>query len=218
MLIEINTHYAYPDAIHLEAIMRFTSVKRWHMLDTVRIQTLAEHSAVVALLAHYIAKSAPRMFFGDADAITTPALLHDLPEVFTGDIPTPTKRHLGGLEELEDVVTPKEFQPTDLSYKVITLIKICDLAESMRFIRLHGNGTSISKHAEDGVQDQFRKWIRNIVAIEKWPMEVVTHTIGSAWFYAYETRDYFSERAFKRIEAGLDSDLARGQGNLPWST
>jgi hypothetical protein len=61
----MSTFNAYPvDKAGIETVMRLHSVKRWHMIDTTRIQTLAEHSANVALLAFYIARTAPRMFFG----------------------------------------------------------------------------------------------------------------------------------------------------------
>lgn len=217
MSLEIHPHYAYPDHPDIEAVMRFGSVKRWHMLDTVRVQTLAEHSACVALLVYQIAKTAPRMYFGPAENLVAPALMHDLPEVYTGDIPTPTKPSLDGLVELEAKTLPDTYKLPGLPPSTIMLIKIVDLAESMRFIRLYGNRSAISKHAEDGVQAQFMKWITR-ASVEVWPIEVMTHVFGSAWFYAYETREYFSERAFEWVGTGMAANLARGPRDIPWST
>ncbi|CAB4120823.1 HD domain containing protein, partial [uncultured Caudovirales phage] len=103
-----NEFYAYgKNRASIEAVMRFHAVKRWHMIDTTRQQTLAEHSANVALLAYHIALHAPLMIFGGALAVSGMALLHDIDEVFTGDIPTHTKQHLIGLQELEDQNTPQ---------------------------------------------------------------------------------------------------------------
>jgi len=106
-----NPFYAYgDDRSELESVMRFHAVKRWHMIDTTRQQTLAEHSANVALLAYVIANGAPQMFFGPAEGVTTAALVHDLGEVFTGDIPSHTK--VAGalhsrLSHLEKTTLPK---------------------------------------------------------------------------------------------------------------
>lgn len=210
MSSELHPHYAYPEHPDIEAVMRFASVKRWHMLDTVRVQTLAEHSACVALLVFQIARTAPHMYFGPSADLTTHALLHDLPEVYTGDIPTPTKPRLRGLDGLEQTVLPSTYRLPRPPMKGIALIKIADLAESLRFIRLYGNGSAIAKHAEDGVQAQFMKWIDRAIDIERWPIEVLTHVFGGAWFYAYETRDYFSVRAFERPERPVVNDMARG--------
>jgi len=168
----------------IEAVMRFQSVKRWHMIDTTRQQTLAEHSANVALLARQIANTAPRMFFGDAALVADRALRHDVPEVFTGDIPTHTKRHLDGLTGVERMVTPPGMRMRDPSPVIDLLIKLCDLADGIRFIRLHGVGAT-AKHAQSGLDAQFNEKVATMTTRE-WPEEVQGHVRKAITFYAYE--------------------------------
>lgn len=203
-----HPHYAFPGFADLEVVMRFGSVKRWHMLDTVRVQTLAEHSANTALLTYHIAMTAPQMYFGPSANVALGALLHDVDEVFTGDIPTPTKRHFAAaLKDLEDKLTPFQYGYA-CSADTGTLIKVCDLAEGMRFIRLYGGGSTINRHAESGIQRQFHDRLEFAVNSLKWPIEVLTHVFGKAWFYAYETGDYFKESTVRAHERKVGSHVA----------
>jgi len=165
-----------------EAVIRFQSVKRWHMIDTTRQQTLAEHSANVSLLAYYIAKTAPGMYFGTSQAAALCGILHDLPEVYTGDIPSHTKKQLAGIDELESSVIPKvyiEEWPSQLK----KMVKMCDLADGIRFMRNHGIGTTAA-HAKDGLAAQLIN-LSGQVATE-WPEEVYRHVNSQITFYAYE--------------------------------
>lgn len=205
-----HEHHAFPEQPDIEAAMRFGSVKRWHMLDTVRIQTLAEHSGNVALLAMIIAYHAPGMYFGACGVVAATALVHDLPEVFTGDIPTPTKRHITGLDKMEDSLLTT-LPRMGVSEDVKILIKICDLADGIRFIRLHGSG-AIGQHATEGLIEQFDNWVAK--GIQAWPPEVLSHVVEKAWFYAHETG--IADAAGSEIPNGrpVAPNLARGQGDI----
>lgn len=181
---KISPFYAYgEDHIAIEAVMRFHAVKRWHMIDTTRQQTLAEHSANVALLSYLIAVTAPGMFFGPAQYIALHALVHDLEEVFTGDIPSHTKRWIGGIKELEDTVLPNVFK-VEHDRNSALLVKLCDLADGIRFIRLHGVDVT-SRHAKTGLEAQFNARVKDAWDYE-WPVEVVDHVRNRTTFYAYE--------------------------------
>lgn len=179
-----DTHYAYGhDRAALEAVMRLQSVKRWHMIESTRIQTLAEHSANVAMLTYVVTKTCADMFFGPAENASAQALIHDVSEAFTGDIPTHTKRYLNSrLTDFEDQVTPTVFQCA-VPVEVRQLIKICDLADGIRFVRLHGVDIT-AKHAQKGLEEQL---VRKLNEAEVWPQEVQRHVTESIRFYAYET-------------------------------
>lgn len=179
-----HTHYAYgPDRGPLEAVMRLQAVKRWHMIETTRVQTLAEHSANVAALAYVIAKTAPQMFFGPAENIAACALVHDIGEAFTGDIPTHTKKYInGGLTDLENTVIPDIFK-REIPAEQKKLIKFCDLADGIRFIRLHGVDIT-AKHAQTGLEQQMQWKVQE--SWEEWPREVADHVRFMTRFYAYE--------------------------------
>jgi len=164
--------------------MRLHSVKRWHMIDTTRQQTLAEHSANVALLAMMIARTAPINFFDDANAIAGAALVHDIEEAFTGDIPTHTKRRLRGINELEAEVIHSAFI-INVNINSLILIKLCDLADGIRFVRLHGVDMTAA-HAQEGLEDQLCERINQCHMELKWPDHVLNHVRDQIMFYAYE--------------------------------
>lgn len=175
---------AYGDRHELETVMRMHSVKRWHMIDTTRVQTMAEHTANVAMLVFILVNKFPWLMTDDPRPNTfavMAALVHDLAESFTGDIPTHTKRHLNGLQALEDEVVPQMFQFT-WTESVSLLVKLCDLADGIRFIRLHGvDGTA--RHAREGLEKQFAE--RRAQADYLWGAsfaEVFPYLL----FYAYE--------------------------------
>ena len=180
----MNEFYAYgEDSVGLEAAMRLHAVKRWHMIDTTRQQTLAEHSANVALLAYYIAVTSPEMFFGPAQGISAYALVHDLAEVFTGDVPSHSKRYLTGVGELEERVLPRMFQ-IEHTRNTRLMVKLCDLADGIRFVRLCGvDGTA--RHAKEGLEKQLADRKQDAVAME-WPDHVLEHVWQAINFYAYE--------------------------------
>lgn len=171
----------------VETVMRVHAVKRWHMIDTTRVQTLAEHSANVALLAMLIAKTAPIEWFDTYAVVAAAALVHDIPETFTGDIPSHTKRHLNsdGLRQLECDITPVTFfVSTNVHTKA--LIKLCDIADGIRFIRLHGVDLTAT-HARVGLENQFHDRCTDAWKNLRWPVEVFDHVRNNLMFYAYET-------------------------------
>lgn len=68
-------------------------INRWGLMRNVTAENLSTHAAEVACLAHALALIGNTYFNKnyDADRVATLALFHDLPEVFTGDLPTPVK-------------------------------------------------------------------------------------------------------------------------------
>ena len=74
----------------LPSLLRAGLVKRWHVEGLPISQTTAEHSWGVAVILYL--SGAPRNVVGWA-------LLHDMPEVSTGDMPGPEKRRNPALGE-----------------------------------------------------------------------------------------------------------------------
>jgi HD superfamily phosphodiesterase len=181
----LNKFLAYGKERHaLEAVMRIQAVKRWHMIDTTRTQNLAEHSANVAMLATLIALTAPINFFDDHIHVGAVALVHDLPEAFTGDIPSHTKKRLQGVDELEKIVTPSLFMIECRSSTAI-LVKMCDIADGIRFIRLHGVDMTAA-HAQEGLEEQILRIFDSAMNEHRWPEHVIAHVKDHIMFYAYE--------------------------------
>jgi hypothetical protein len=157
----------------VEVIKRFQSTKRWHLVDTYRQQTLAEHSANVAMLAGYISVTCPQMYFGNYSIAVATALVHDIGEVLLGDLPTPTKQFVKGMDDLETNATPTVFRRFVTNTPDIKmLVKLCDLADGIRFIALYGIGTT-AKHAEKGLRAQLNLKIQDM--INNVPSVVVAH-------------------------------------------
>lgn len=182
--MDAKNHYAHAEVDPaLEAVMRFQAVKRWHMVDTTKIQTLAEHSANVALLATYIAHTAPEMYFGPSELVTFRALVHDIPEVFTGDVPSHSKKWLTGFKELEEAVTPRWYTAT-VSEDLKLLIKLCDLADGIRFIDIHGVD-STATHAQEGLRKQLDDRFND--AADMWPDNVYMHVFKVVRTYMVKT-------------------------------
>ena len=72
-------------------------VKRYHTVTTLQCETVGHHSHGVAMLCVVLCPTATR-------ALLLAALMHDLAEQATGDIPSPAKRELNigaNLEHLE---------------------------------------------------------------------------------------------------------------------
>jgi 5'-deoxynucleotidase YfbR-like HD superfamily hydrolase len=128
-------------------LLRLSHIKRWGIVQTAVPQTVAEHSwRVWALVREWSELAALTV---EEKAWTQElALLHDVPEIRTGDCPTPAKtpEMKALLNEVEAEIYPplakleKEANQCSKDY-----VKFCDIAEAVIF--LHVNG--IGKHAKD---------------------------------------------------------------------
>lgn len=79
---------------HFFAILsRMKLINRWGLMRNTRPENLAEHSLEVSYLSYALALIKNKRFGGNADAgrAALLALYHDVPEIFTGDLPTPVK-------------------------------------------------------------------------------------------------------------------------------
>lgn len=78
---------------NIKDLLKANNVKRWHTVDTVRSQSLAEHQYNVAILATQIA-IIMNLDNSEIHLVTLKALTHDIEEVWTGDLPSPYKEKL----------------------------------------------------------------------------------------------------------------------------
>ncbi len=75
------------------ALMRMKYITRWALMRNTRAENICEHSYDVATLTHALAVLENTRFNGNIrvkDAVMI-ALYHDVPEILTGDMPTPVK-------------------------------------------------------------------------------------------------------------------------------
>jgi hypothetical protein len=127
--------------------MRAQYTKRWTTVHLSHQQSLAEHSFNVAVLALELAESV----FGEVTPkikaeILEYSLLHDIDEVITGDIPTPTKNRLAEMcSTVNDVIAHEaKAIARDVDPDVVIIVKVADMIEGTFHVKQHCCGI----HAE----------------------------------------------------------------------
>lgn len=126
-------------------VLKMSYVKRWAIIDMSRDQSLAEHSYNVAILARRIVLDMPKDPFHGLMGGLNPsefmnvvlawALCHDLPEVYTGDIPSAFKRGIATeVASLEKELFPFYGKERDGTPPLaLAVVKIADTFEAIEF-------------------------------------------------------------------------------------
>lgn len=114
----------------LEFITLGAEVKRYHTVTTLREETVGHHSHGVALLCLLLCPSA------GADLLKA-ALLHDLAEQVTGDIPSPAKREYGIGDQVDELEL-RLLSDAGLKFPHLTaydkrVLKLADIAHGALF-------------------------------------------------------------------------------------
>lgn len=136
-------------------ILRASGVTRWHIVRTVRPQSLAEHTFDVCMIARAIAKEAGY----DDYEIMKAAIVHDLDEIVTGDIPTPTKqkaRENGW--ELNDLY--RDVTGREISDDESLIVQLADKMADLYWLWLHALGPHANRVYEI-MADDFNNWVRS---------------------------------------------------------
>jgi 5'-deoxynucleotidase len=124
-------------------IIRTGHTKRWTIVNTRRQQTLAEHLAQVALFTMRICDGFDLLPLNRMQAVEY-ALLHDLEEVYSGDIPTPYKRD-NEIPPFKVPITEYVWNRKPQNIMLRLIVKLADIIEALIFISEEGVGT----HAEE---------------------------------------------------------------------
>lgn len=122
--------------------LRASHISRWGIVQTAVRQNIAEHMYRVWILVRQwgplVGLTPDEQFLAERLA-----LIHDLPEIRTGDAPTPhktpdLKKHLA---QIEPLIYPelREFED-QASPAVAALVKHCDTAEAVLFLEVNGLG------------------------------------------------------------------------------
>lgn len=137
--------------LKLHDILRAGTIKRWHIVNTAREQTLAEHQYNVAILTQEICRR-----LGYARNVSLRllalALVHDAGECKTGDIPTPAKKLMRAAcgQTLDDCLNQFDVEETGylpLPYKQV--LKCADYLDSMLFLQEN----QVGRHAAAVMSD-----------------------------------------------------------------
>ena len=82
-------------------LSRMKNIRRWALMRNTRPENISEHSHEVAVLAHALAVLTNRHYGGQVDPARCAllAVYHDVPEILTGDMPTPVKYYNPSIRE-----------------------------------------------------------------------------------------------------------------------
>lgn len=158
----------------LQDKLRSAHTKRWGIVNTGRVQNVAEHSFLVQLIAVELSRAIKYSNSNGGPFNTEKefqimrwAMWHDLPEIRTGDINSAVKIHLKkacGEHTLKNIEYSysAEYEAIDKSTygTVKDLVKLADYMESLNFLSEEGRGrhaTEVASLLFDQMWDHFRK-------------------------------------------------------------
>lgn len=143
--------------------LRIGHIKRWHNVNTIRQQTVAEHSYMVTLIAldlfdSIVGVNDDQWF---AFEVLIAAIFHDAPEAAAGDVPTPAKKLLKDITGNSDLFAKVDealmpvvpYLNRKASKEVEPFIKVADAIEGAHWISENGAG----KHAEIVAMNNWRR-------------------------------------------------------------
>lgn len=161
----------------LEMVLKGGRVARFHTAPTIKCETVAEHSYLVAWLATLIV-GAPRA------ELLLACLSHDLPEYVLGDMPSPAKKRLGlreafrreeaslfaaaGLPDYEELLTPQEAEVLKFSDNLAGYLK-CKYEAEM--------GNTLLREMADRYHEYIYDMVQDAVYLDSSTLESILHDI-----------------------------------------
>lgn len=142
------------EAFTIADICHSAHVTRWHSRNCYRYPSIAEHAFLVTMIAsrlYYLVEIKPNP--KEELALLKMAMWHDMPEVITGDLPTPIKRWLeryfkeeeNPIDALEEALCHEYKAAKKVLYALgeylYVIFKMADVAEAYRFIHTEGKGS-----------------------------------------------------------------------------
>lgn len=144
--------------LHVADVLRANAVERWQLVSTSRVQSLAEHTFNVMAIAMVLAAKT-----GQSQGMALMcAFMHDIPEVLTGDIPTPVKEVLGLKPDLNSIEAGIEFcgrttQDSDWA-DVKTIVKAADILDACLFLHFYGVDTPHTRFVKEKLLVRLSKY------------------------------------------------------------
>ena len=145
-------------ASHFFALFsRMKHMNRWALMRNVSYESLSTHSLEVAAIAHALALigNARLGKAYDADRAAVLGVYHDMPEILTGDMPTPVKYHnpeirraFGEIEESAQQAL-LDTLPADLRASYEPLLRPDETAEIYKLVKAADKISALIKCTEE---------------------------------------------------------------------
>jgi 5'-deoxynucleotidase len=133
-------------------LYRLGTTHRWQVVHTSRLQTVAEHSYHVTVLALRIAQVIGMTTEEQLDVMRY-ALIHDAEEAWTGDVPSPVKRWLDKAKvPLERLLGPWYRHAKPMWSVTRGVVKVADIAESVKFLSMFSD-TKHGRYVQNQLAD-----------------------------------------------------------------
>ncbi len=145
-------------ASHFFALFsRMKNMNRWALMRNVRAESLSAHSLDTAAIAHALAlignKRLGKNYNADRAAVL--GIYHDMPEILTGDMPTPVKyynpeirRAFGEIEQAAAVAIVGTL-PQDLQAEYAPLVAPDETAELYKLVKAADKISALIKCIEE---------------------------------------------------------------------
>lgn len=159
---------------HFFAYMaRMRLIRRWSLRRNTREENDAEHSLMVAMIAHGLAVMRNRRYSGDVDEnkVAAMAIYHEAAEVITGDMPSPIKYFNPAIRvsfrEIERLATEqlRGYLPDDMREAYDPLLCPDEESEEWKLVKAADKLSAYIKCVEEAGygNDEFREAERNIL-------------------------------------------------------
>lgn len=142
-------------------LSRMKYIFRWSLMRNTRMENICEHSQDVAVIAHALALLHNRRFGGqvNVERCVLLAMYHDVPEILTGDLPTPVKYNNPAIREAYRSVERASAEqllsqlPADLQDEYRSLLLPTDEnAEEKRLVKAADKIAALVKCIEETTQ------------------------------------------------------------------
>ncbi len=138
-------------------LSRMKNIRRWALMRNTRTENICEHSHEVAVVAHALALLTNRHYGGNVDVnrCVLLAVYHDVPEILTGDMPTPVKYYNPAIREayrqVEESACTKllEMLPEDLRDEYSSLLLSEDESLEWRIVKAADKISALIKCIEE---------------------------------------------------------------------
>lgn len=138
-------------------LSRMKNIRRWALMRNTRSENICEHSHEVAVVAHALALLTNRHYGGQVDPnrCVMLAVYHDVPEILTGDMPTPVKYYNPAIREAYRQVEVSacdkllEMLPQDLREEYVPLLLSEEDSEEHRIVKAADKISALIKCIEE---------------------------------------------------------------------